>query len=59
MAHGQNGVTNGVQNGANGVSKAKTLPKSFDSIEDTIAAFGMSHTHSTELDTCAVEKDLG
>jgi 3,4-dihydroxy 2-butanone 4-phosphate synthase len=41
MPHQENGtpVTNGVHNGTNGVSKAKSLPKSFDSIEDTVAAF--------------------
>jgi hypothetical protein len=38
---GQNGITNGVHDGVNSASKAKTLPKSFDSIEDTIAAFGI------------------
>ncbi|KIW02523.1 3,4-dihydroxy-2-butanone-4-phosphate synthase [Verruconis gallopava] len=41
MAAGQNGAhgTNGVQNGANGVTKVKALPKSFDTIADTIKAF--------------------
>ena len=43
MAQGQeNGLTNGVHESANGFTKAKVLPKSFDSIESTIAAFGAS-----------------
>lgn len=41
MALGQNGITNGVHDAVNGASKAKTLPKSFDNIEDCIEAFGM------------------
>jgi hypothetical protein len=38
MVHKEETITNGV-NGANGTTKAKTLSKSFDSIEDTVAAF--------------------
>lgn len=48
MVH-STGVTNGVNghtNGTNGTSKAKLLPKNFDTIEDTLEAFCMIfHAH--------------
>jgi len=43
MVH-STGVTNGVNgttNGTNGITEAKLLPKNFDTIEDTLEAFGM------------------
>jgi hypothetical protein len=40
MVHKEENVTNGV-NGSNGVTKAKTLAKSFDPIADCVEAFGM------------------
>ena len=59
MAHGQNGITNGVHEGVNGATKAKVLPKSFDSIENTIEAFGAfddTHwsNHQKDILTCNV-----
>jgi hypothetical protein len=39
MVHKDETITNGV-NGANGTTKAKTLSKSFDSIQDTVESFG-------------------